>query len=296
MQIKKAISQFLQHLSATGYSPHTIRAYALNLRGLLFFCGNNGMETSKLSPAMLTEFLISDHAHVGPTGTLRGEIAINHVRVTLRSFCNWLCQTGQIRTNPTAALRLRYRPKPPPVGLAKDDEQKLLKAMAEAKDSLAFRDRLMTAMLLRTGVRVAELLALDIDDVDLENRLVHIRAKGGTEQVRYLTQDTVPPLNRYLVRWRMKLPTVSQGLFVGTTGKRITTRQFSRRLDQWQQKAGISERITPHTFRHTLANRLLDKTGNLRLVQQALGHRSIASTLRYAQVPSKALVAALEAV
>ena len=150
-------------------------------------------------------------------------------------------------------------------------------------------------VLLRTGMRVAELLALDIDDVDLENRLARIRTKGGTEQVRYLTHDTVPLLNRYL-KWRMKLPAVSAALFVGTTGRRITTRQFSRRLDQWQQQAGIQQRITPHTFRHTLANRLLAKTSNLRLVRQALGHRSIASTLRYAQVPSKALVVALEAV
>ncbi len=83
---------------------------------------------------------------------------------------------------------------------------------------------------------------------------------------------------------------------MATTGKRTGTRQFSRRLEQWLQKAGISGKITPHTFRHTLANRLLAKTSNLRLVQQALGHRSIASTLRYAQVPSKALAAALEAV
>ena len=102
-------------------------------------------------------------------------------------------------------------------------------------------------------------------------------------------------LTQYL-KWRLNVPVVSQAVFVGRTGRRIGTRQFSRRLDQWQQKAGISQRITPHTFRHTLANRLLAKTSNLRLVQQALGHRSIASTLRYAQVPSKALVAALEAV
>ena len=295
MQIKKAIRQFLNHLEAIGCSRHTIRSYACNLRGLVAFCGNNGMAISRLSPAMLTEFLISEHAHVGPTGTLRGEVAVNHVRVTLRSFCHWLCQTEQIRFNPAVSLRLRCRPKPPPVGLAKDNEQNLLKAMAEAKDPLAFRDRLMTAMLLRTGMRIAELLALDTADVDQENRLVRIRTKGGTEQVRYLTQDTVPLLTRYL-NWRMKVPAVSQALYVGTTGRRITTRQFARRLDQWQQQAGIEQRITPHSFRHSLANRLLAKTGNILLVKQALGHRSIASTLAYLRVPTEALRAALEAV
>ena len=295
MKIQTAVKLFLVSLEAAGCSRHTIRSYACNLRGLRAFCGNNGMAVGKLSPAVLTEFLISDYARVGPTGIARGEVAANHIRVTLRSFCNWLYQTGQIRANPTTALRLRCRQKPPPVGLAKADEQALLKTMVTTKDPLTFRDRAMVTVLLRTGMRVTELLTLDIDDADLENRRVHIRAKGGTEQLRYLTQDTVPLLTRYL-KWRMKLPNISQALFVGTTGRRITTRQFSRRLDQWQLQACISERITPHTFRHTLANRLLDKTGNLRLVQQALGHRSIASTLRYAQVPSKALVAALEAV
>ena len=175
------------------------------------------------------------------------------------------------------------------------DEQRLLKAMAGTKDPLAFRDRVMVTMLLRTGMRAGELLGLDVADVDFENRLVHIRAKGGTEQLRYLTQGAVPMLTRHL-KWRLKLPAVSHALFVGSTGRRISTRQFSRRLEQWLQKAGISAKITPHTFRHTLANRLLAKTSNLRLVQQALGHRSIASTVRYAQVPSKALAAALEAV
>ena len=295
MQIKTAIGQFLQHLNAIGCSSHTIRSYGTNLRGLLGFCGNNGTAVSKLSPAMLTEFLVSDYARIGPTGISRSGSAVNHVRITLKTFCKWLYETQQVRFNPAVSLRLRCSPKPPPVSLAKGDEQKLLKVMAKVKGPLAFRDRLMVTMLLRTGVRVAELLALDIADVDLENRLVHIRAKGHREQLRYLTQDTVTLLTSYL-QWRLKLPAISQALFVAVTGKRITTRQFSRRLDRWQWQAGIEKRITAHTFRHTLANRLLAKTGNLRLVQQALGHRSIASTLRYTVVPSEALRAALEAV
>lgn len=223
MQIKTAIQQFLQHLHAIGCSSHTIRSYATNLRGLLGFCGNNGAAVSKLSPAMLTEFLVSDYARIGPTGMSRSDSAVNHVRITLRTFCKWLYETQQVRFNPAVSLRLRCSPKPPPNGLAKGDEQKLLKAMAEAKDSLAFRDRLMTAMLLKTGVRIAELLALDIDDVDSGNRLFHIRTKGGTEQVRYLAQDTGPLLNRY-IKWRIKLPAASDALFVAVTGRRITTR------------------------------------------------------------------------
>ena len=85
-------------------------------------------------------------------------------------------------------------------------------------------------------------------------------------------------------------------LFVGASGAGITTRHFQRRLRQWLREAGLDEGVSAHTFRHTLACRLLGLTDNLRLVQQALGHRSIASTVRYTRVPTKALVAALEAV
>jgi len=251
MKLQRAVKQFLEHLEAIECSRHTIRSYACNLRGLMAFCGNNGMAISRLSPTMLTEFLISDYARVGPTGIERGEIAVNHVRVTLRSFCNWLCQTEHIRFNPAVSLRLRYRPKPPPSGLTRTDEQRLLRTMSAAKNPLAFRDQVMVTMLLRTGMRAGELLGLDVSDVDLSARLMCIRAKGGAEQLRYLTQDTIRMLTRYL-KWRLKLPAVSQAVFVGTTGRRIGTRQFSRRLELWQQKAGILAKITPHTFRHTI--------------------------------------------
>ena len=144
-------------------------------------------------------------------------------------------------------------------------------------------------------MRVGELVALDLANVDLEARLATVRTKGGEVQMRHIRSDLADLLQRYL-KWRETLPAGSPALFVSITGERITARHFARRLQGWLRKAGVDGQITPHTFRHTVASRLLATTGNLRLVQQALGHRSIASTLRYTHVPSEALKAALEAI
>ncbi len=164
-----------------------------------------------------------------------------------------------------------------------------------SEDPLALRDQAMVRTLLGTGMRVGELLALDLHDVDLETRLATIQTKGGTVQMRHIREALALLLERYM-GWRGPLPGDSPALFVSAAGKRITARHFSRRLGQWLDRAGLQSHVTPHVFRHTLARRLLDATGNLRLVQQALGHRSIASTVRYTLVPSATLKAALEAV
>jgi len=153
----------------------------------------------------------------------------------------------------------------------------------------------MVELLLATGIRVSEPAGLDLGDLDLAGHSVEVRANGGAAQVRHVRKDVAQLLKRYL-KWRTRVPGVSSGLFVSAKGQRLGVRQFARRLDRWAAKASINGRVTPHTFRHTLASRLLAMTGNLRLVQQALGHRSIASTVRYTHIPSDTLRAALEAV
>ena len=179
--------------------------------------------------------------------------------------------------------------------MSKKVENRLLRVLRNEGGSLAVRDRLMVEMLSATGMRISELAGLNCGDVDLHTSTAIIKSKGGPVQVRHIRQSVLRLLARYL-RWRQGLPQASAALFTGFNGNRITARHFSRRLKSWLRQAGIEDRISPHTFRHTLASRLLALTGNLRLVQQALGHKSISSTVRYTQVPTEVLKAALEAV
>ncbi len=297
MRLSDAIDGFEQHLRANGCSRHTIRAYRCDLAGLARYYGGNGARVEDVTPADLAAFMTSEHALVGPTGRTRGPGAINRVRATLRSFFGWLADTGQLGASPARALRVKALRQPPPPALDREDEERLLATLEASEDPLAFRDYVMIRVLLGTGVRVGELVCLDAADVDLGHRRLTVRCKGGGREVRHLTTSLATLLESYMYHDHGTVPGQRGGpLFVSRSGRRMTARQFARRLEGWLEEAGVSGHITPHTFRHTLATRLLAATGDLRLVQRALGHRSITTTTRYAQVPDEALATALEAV
>ena len=235
------------------------------------------------------------YARNGHKGQRRAPVALNRLRATLRSFFGWLRDTGQIRANPATRVRIRSLPQRLPHVLKQSEENRLLEMLLKHDGPRAFRDRVMIEILRTTGMRVSEMVGLEMNDVDLEGASVTIHTKGGAVQARHLRPDVVKLLQRYL-KWRVTLPETSEALFVGTTGTGICVRHFQRQLKQWFDKAGVNGQASAHTFRHTLATRLLGLTNNLRLVQRALGHRSIASTVRYAQVPDNELMRVLDAV
>jgi integrase/recombinase XerC len=293
MMLDAAVDAFLQQLEANGCSVHTVRSYRSDLRSLGRFYGGKRPNVRRITAVHLSEFLTSPCALVGPTGRARSPGALNRLRAVLRSFFRWLHETGQVRSNPACALRVRsLRPAPPAV-LDRREERRLLEAMRVSDDVLADRDRVMVEVLSGTGIRISELVGLDLCDVDPRARQLTIRAKGGVPEARYLNRRLVQSLRGYLRR-RTRLEPPCDALFVGQSGRRLTARHFARRLRQWLAEARIDRRITPHTFRHSLATRLLGATGNLRLVQRALGHRRIDTTSRYAQLPDEALAKALE--
>lgn len=295
MNICEGAERFLEHLQANGCSPHTVRSYRCDLGRLRDYLDGGQASVSALRPETLATFLNSPFARTGPTGKVRGPGAVNRERIVLRSFGRWLWQAGHLRSNPAAGLRARALPQSPPRVLSPDDEKRLLDALRGSSAPLAFRDRVMVEVLLATGMRASELVNLQVPDVDLAARTAWLTAKGGARQARHLRRTVVSLLKCYL-KWRAGVVNGSQALFVSAAGAPICVRQFQRRLGQWLDEAGVNGRVTAHTFRHTLATRLLALTGNLRLVQQALGHRNIASTIRYTLVPNAQLAAALEAV
>ncbi|HUT36138.1 MAG TPA: tyrosine-type recombinase/integrase [Planctomycetota bacterium] len=292
MRLDTAIHEFETHLRGNGCSRHTIRAYLCDLNGLHRFYESNGSRVEDVTPSDVARFMASRHALAGPRGRTRSPGAVNRVRAALKSFFRWLGDTGQLGANPAAALRVRaVRPIPPAV-LTRDDEERLMAVLEGTEGVLAFRDLVMLRVLLGTGIRIGELIALDTGDVDLANSWLRIHSKGGGHEVRYLNHELANLLWRYMGEAEAS----DRPLFAAQSGRRITARQFARRLDWWAKRAGLSRRITPHMCRHTLATRLLASTGNLRLVQRALGHRRVETTTRYAQVADEALAAALEGI
>ena len=295
LTLRRAIELFETKLRADRRSPHTMSSYLQDLRQMeRFFTDRfHCLEVHAVTPDMLNEFLVSSIVTCKPDGSAKTEGSVNKVKTSMKSFFNWLATTGHIPTNPAIGIRIRHIERPAPDVLTDVEKKRLLKTISNTKGKKAFRDFVMFSLFLNTGIRVSELVGLDIDDVNLPEKKITIRVKGGHIAARFLNARARRALEHYL-RVRKKTPVETRALFVSNQGRRISTRQVQRSFEEWLTAAGIDKKITVHGLRHTFATNLLERTGNLALVQQSLGHRHISTTTIYAHVPSEELQQALE--
>ena len=162
--------------------------------------------------------------------------------------------------------------------------------LAQAEDPEGERDHCMFALMLATGIRLGSAVNLDVEDLDLDAGELHLKStKRDRPEKIFLNQAIQDHLHRFLN------DRTSGPLFPGRHGQRLTPRHIQRRFHLWCKKAGITREATVHSLRHTLASRLYKKTGDVFLVKEALRHRSVASTLIYAQMDESRLRQALEA-
>ncbi len=292
---RRAIDLFETKLRADGRSPHTVASYLRDLGQLERFIESrlHCPEVSGVTPDMLNEFLVSQPVTHTPDGVLKTEGSINKAKTSVKSFFNWLAASGHIPSNPAAAVRIRHVRRPAPETLTDVEKKRLLKAISNTRGKKAFRDFAIIALFLNTGIRVSELVGLDMDDVNLPERRITIRVKGGHTAMRFLNVHARRALEPYL-KARRKTPVETRALFVSNQGRRVSVRQVQRSFDEWLAAAGIEKSISVHGLRHTFATSLLERTGNLALVQQSLGHRHISTTTIYAHVPSEELQNAME--
>jgi len=250
-------------------------------------------EVSGITPDMLNEFLVSGEATRKPDGGLKKEGSINKTKTSIKSFFNWLAVSGHIGSNPAAGIRIRQIARPAPDTLTDVEKKKLLKTISNTRGKKAFRDFVIVSLFLNTGIRISELTNLDFDDVNLPEKKITIKTKGGHTDTRFLNTHIRTILEKYLKK-RRRMPVETRSLFVSNQDRRICNRQVQRELKEWLIRAGIEKDITVHGLRHTFATNLLERTGNLALVQQSLGHRHISTTTVYARVPSEELQQAME--
>jgi len=171
----------------------------------------------------------------------------------------------------------------------------MLREVGARKGEAAARDRVMLELLLSTGIRLSELVGLDIADVDLDGKRITIRAKGGDTETRFLNADLRRRLRRY-VRQCNQVLTESPALFLSNRGTRISTRQVQARFRLWLQWACIDRNgLTLHSTRHTFGTRLYRKTRDLVLVGKAMGHKTAEATAIYVHTDDAELEEALEA-
>ena len=289
MRIHEALDAYLLQLEADGRSEHTIGQARRHVRLLATWAGTD-RDVETIGHEDLARFLTSDAVRLRADGKPRKPTSANALRSSIRVFWAYLHAAGLTSTNPARLVRRAVCGTPLPKALTEEEQGRLLATLAEADTEPDRRDRVLFELMLRTGIRIGSALAIRVEDVDTARReIVLRRMKYRREHRVYLTEALAAVLGEWIG------DRVEGWLFEGQRGEPLTGRHAARRLRGWCERAGI-RLVSPHALRHSFATGLYQRTGDLRLVQEALAHASIASTARYAAVGSERVRGAVAAV
>jgi integrase/recombinase XerC len=278
--ILDAFDQYLE--LECGRSAHTRRAYLGDLRSLFgFLDARGGLEA--LSLPILRSWLAAGAG----AGAARTTLARRTSAV--KTFTAWAARRGLLNGDPGARLQVQKSHRTLPAVLRQDQA---LEAMAAAKsgaeqgDPMALRDRLIVEMLYATGVRVSELCGLDLDDVDTHHRLVRVVGKGNKQRTAPFGVPAADALRVWLADGRPELAVAESGpaLLLGARGRRLDPRQARTVVHQTIGAVDGAPDMGPHGLRHSAATHLLEGGADLRIVQELLGHSSLATTQLYTHV------------
>lgn len=291
--MQNEVDAFLHYAAVErGMSPNTVAAYRNDLAGFVICfdeAPRNATETVRLSdwrdvtPAHVNHLLADMDTRGYSAATRSRKIA------ALRSFMKFLVEERVIDETPTAHIRTPRAGRPVPEVLTAPDVEALLESAALGVGPEDRRDHVMIELLYAAGLRVSELVGLDIRDVNLRGATVRTIGKGSKERVVPIHQFAVDAVETYLQGVRPLLATRAHtdALFLGRRGRRLTRQGFWQRLRRTAAQAGIAVHLTPHTLRHSFATHLLQGGASLRHVQELLGHSSISTTQIYTHLTSE---------
>jgi len=249
---------------------------------------------SGITSEALNDFLTSPLATQTPGGRPKAKISVNRAKCVLRAFFSWLHASGHIKTNLAAGLKITRAERKPPTYLTEAEAKRLLKTIQTRTGGIARRDAAIFDLFLKTGVRLHELVNLDVDDIRLDEKQLIVRhSKGDRQAAKFLNTALRQTMKRYLAE-RKKAPTGSPALFLSNRNERISPRQIAFRLDYWMKEAGVAKKLSPHGLRHTFATSLFTKCNDLLVVQRALDHKSLETTQIYTHISDERFQEALE--
>ncbi|BBX39247.1 tyrosine recombinase XerC [Mycobacterium simiae] len=278
------LDEFDEYLNLQcGRSAHTRRAYLGDLRSLFAYLERHGAGLDAISLPLLRSWLSS--------GAVAGAARTTLARRTsaVKAFTAWALRRGLLATDPAARLQVPKAHRTLPAVLRQDqalDAMAAAKSGAQQGDPLALRDRLIVEMLYATGIRVSELCGLDVDDVDTGQRVVRVLGKGNKQRTAPFGVPAADALHAWLAGGRPALVTAESGraLLLGARGRRLDVRQARTVVHQTIAAVDGAPDMGPHGLRHSAATHLLEGGADLRVVQELLGHSSLATTQLYTHV------------
>ena len=275
-----SINSFLADLRTERQaSSHTLRSYHDDMEIFTRYLEENqkeGSDPTIVDPARLRRYSAWLNGQGYAASTIARRLA------SLRSFYRYLRRQGTVTTDPTSGLRNPKQPQRLPRLLRIDDVIRLLDAIP-VHTALGVRDRAMLETLYGGGLRVSELVGLNLDDIDFESDLVRVRGKGRRERLSPIGPMAIRWIHHYLPI-RQPKSAGEQAVFLNRYGTRLTTRSVGRLLEDHLARAGLTSAASPHTLRHSFATHLLDRGADLRSVQELLGHRNLTTTQIYTHV------------
>lgn len=284
------LARYLETLALErNLSPYTLRNYDGDLRGLLAFLEERQIDPRALSRQTFREYLSRLVADGISPGSIQRKVS------AARGFYRWLQAQGLMEANPLANVKGPRKPRRLPSFLTHDEVTALISCPQGSRPQ-AIRDRAILELLYATGMRVSEIVALDLDDVDLDAQSVRVVGKGNKERMVVMGEPAREALERYLREARPKLAAgPERAFFLNRDGGRLSVRRVQLMLRKYAAAAGLGKRAYPHLLRHTFATHLLDGGADLRVVQELLGHANVNTTQVYLHVTEERQRAVMEA-
>ncbi len=297
--MQERVDAFLHYMSAErGASKNTLDAYRNDLtRFTEFTLGNGGTGTiaETVNRDLITNYILwlRNNAEYKPATIARKVAAV-------KSFCAFLLDHGDLTSNPTASIDSPRAPKPVPRPMSTADVDSLLREPLRSGTPESTRDAAMLELMYATGMRVTELVSLNLDSLHLQPGPAYVRClgKGAKERTIPVYEQAVTAVERYLDDARPVLlkDRPQTALFVNRRGERLTRQGFWLILKNYARTAGIEAHVTPHTLRHSFATHMLRGGASVRDVQELLGHANVSTTQVYTQLADSHLREVYESV
>jgi integrase/recombinase XerC len=285
--VKKELRAFLNHLRyEKNASPHTVAGYRRDLTQLASYLEESHLSLREIDNFILRGFLAELHERNNKKSTIARKLA------SIRSFLQFCLKRRWLEDNPARVVATPRQEKHVPSFLSEDEMSHFLDLPQNSDRVLVLRDKALLELLYATGIRVGELVGMNVGDINFADRLIIVKGKGKKERLLPFGKKAEESLRAYIPRRELvnKGRIEEEPLFLNFRGRRLSARSVERIVDKYIRRAALRRKISPHSLRHSFASHLLSRGADLRVIQELLGHESLATTQKYTHIDLRQLL------